>query len=195
MPYNFFNNLLYDFTMVEVMPYQTAGDAIQQNIPVIRQAGLNTLQFQYPREFAALDTAKLYAWRVFARNNTLPVASSEVWTFRVTPQKEEGAIASFGQHARLSTNESAAFTTTGSVLRYLYNNRGNLKEVEMEIFDLGNGGRKKLHTEPIIRPVEYGQNFISLDLNSVKGIKDKGFYLLKVTGGAGSEFLKFQYRK
>lgn len=68
-PYNTFSNLLYDWVLVEVQPTQSAADAIQQNVPVFLQSNISFTGLQYPLSMPELDTNKLYAWRVTAKNN------------------------------------------------------------------------------------------------------------------------------
>ncbi|MFP5041658.1 hypothetical protein [Parasediminibacterium sp. JCM 36343] len=80
-PLNLFNNLSYDFVLVEMLPNQATLDAIQQNIPVYSSGNNKALSLAYPASAKALDSTKQYAWQVTAENNGQPVAKSEVWQF------------------------------------------------------------------------------------------------------------------
>jgi hypothetical protein len=91
-PLNLFGLLSYDLLVVEVLPGQTSGDAIQKNLPVYN-AGNITLPFNnYAASGKALDSGRTYAWQVVAKNNNQFVAQSEVWTFKIAaviPIKKE----------------------------------------------------------------------------------------------------------
>jgi hypothetical protein len=81
-PLNMFNNLTYDFKLVEVAEGQTATEAIQQNMPVYTVSNHPDIFLNYPSSHTPLDTGKVYAWQVFANNNNVYAAQSEVWTFK-----------------------------------------------------------------------------------------------------------------
>ncbi|WP_315814258.1 hypothetical protein [Paraflavitalea speifideaquila] len=75
--------MLYDWTLVEVQATQSPADAIQQNVPLLSRQNISFTNFQYPLSAPELDSSKLYAWRITARNNLAPIGNSEVWSFRV----------------------------------------------------------------------------------------------------------------
>src|SRR5882757_5980990 len=87
MPGSLFGRLFYDWELVEVQSMQTGPEAIQQNIPVLYRSNIQGTSFPYPMSAPALDSTKIYAWRIVAKNNGTPVATSEVWNFslRRTP--------------------------------------------------------------------------------------------------------------
>jgi hypothetical protein len=85
VPLNLFSNLNYDLVLVEVLPGQTKGDAIQKNLPLYN-VGSSKIPFNnYPASNKSLDTGRVYAWRVVAKNDDEYVAQSETWTFSVSP--------------------------------------------------------------------------------------------------------------
>jgi hypothetical protein len=69
--------------LVEVLPGQTKGDAIQKNLPVYNSSYLKTPFNNYPASNKSLDTGRVYAWKVVAKNEDEPVAQTEIWTFKV----------------------------------------------------------------------------------------------------------------
>jgi hypothetical protein len=77
-PLNLFSNLSYDFRLVEVINTQSAADAVQQNIALFAMSNIVTQSIPFPSGLPALDTAKLYAWQVTAKNNNSFIAKSGV---------------------------------------------------------------------------------------------------------------------
>ena len=86
-PLNLFSNLTYDILVVEVLPGQTSYESIQKNMPVYNISHYKDMVHLYPASGKALDTGRVYAWRVVAKNEDEFVAQSEVWTFRLASQK------------------------------------------------------------------------------------------------------------
>ena len=196
-PYNLFNNLLYDWVLVEVQSMQTGATAIQQNVPLLSQSNLAFTNFQYPLSQPDLDTSKLYAWQVTAKNNISPIAKSEIWTFRIrklgtdtntTPDKE-----SF--YAKLKKEEDASFVLCYGVLKYAYFNELNNGQVEINVFDISGPVRRQVFLDSAFYSVTPGQNFKYFDLRD-KGLIDKHTYRLELVAATGARwYLKFEFRK
>lgn len=196
-PLSNFSRLTYDWVLVEVQLTQSAADAIQMNVPLLTRQQINFTNFQYPQSAPKLDTAKLYAWRIAAKNNLITVANSEVWTFKVSGEKPESITnKNIGYYARLHTTEDAAFTICTGVLRFEYHNLSNLQQLQFRLFDISTASRRELNTGEQVHQLKPGQNFLNLDLRQVSGMVPKHFYLLEVKG-ANSEklYLKFEYKK
>ncbi len=85
IPVNLFSNLNYDLILVEVLPGQTKGEAIQKNLPLFNMGYCKTPFNNYPASNKSLDTGRLYAWKIIAKNEDDFVAESETWTFRIKP--------------------------------------------------------------------------------------------------------------
>lgn len=196
-PFNVFNNLLYDWVLVEVQGNQSAADAIQQNIPVLVQQNLPYTSLQYPLSMPQLDSTKLYAWRVSAKNNTSVIANSEVWSFRIQRfTTDTTTYARDGYYARVQREENAAFVICSGVLRFEYIHESNQEEVAIRIYDISKTGRTELQLDAAVLPVRFNQNFMQLDLRSIGGIKNKRMYLLEITDKRNEKwYLKFEYRK
>lgn len=82
-PVDMFNDLQYELLLTEVLQGQSPGEAILYNTPVYTSNYLTRLYEPYPPSMTALDTGKLYAWQIVARNGGNFAAQSEVWTFTV----------------------------------------------------------------------------------------------------------------
>jgi hypothetical protein len=86
-PINLFSNLTYDMILVEVQPGQGANDAIQKNIPFYNISHYKDQVYLYPASNRPLDTGRVYAWRIIAKNEDQFIDQSEVWTFKLASPK------------------------------------------------------------------------------------------------------------
>ncbi len=163
LPLNLFSDLTYDMLVVEVLPGQGSYEAIQQNIPVYNISRCKDQAHLYPASNTPLDTGRVYAWRVIAKNEDEFIAQSEVWTFRLASRRPAIIIPLNGSYIPLRTdNEPAvgAETITGNILGIKYYSFD--KDHEAICNFLNSEGR-------IVRSVRqrivYGNNFIGFTLD------------------------------
>ena len=196
-PFTLFSNLNYDWVLTEVMPMQSAADAIQMNIPVLSQSSVSTTNFQYPLAMPELDTSKTYAWRVTAKNNISFIANSEIWTFRVRKFAPDTVVhKSNGYYSRLRTAEDASYIVCSGVLRFAYLNELNSNQVSITIFDVSTAVRKQVNLDSADYAVRFGQNYLEMDLREYAEVKDRHMYLMELTNVKNEKwFLQFEYRK
>ena len=195
-PYQLFNNLRYDWLLVEVLPLQSAAEAIQQNIPVLTQQNITYTNFQYPLSLQELDTAKQYAWRITAKNGIAPIATSETWTFRVRkPGEDNNFRKGDGFYTKLRREDDAAYIITSGVLRFEYLHETSDTTVSIKITDITTVQRNELGLDSSVYTVRYGQNFKQLDLRGTN-VADRRLYILELTNAKNEKwYLKFEYRK
>lgn len=196
-PVNSYSTMLYDWMLVEVLPMQSAADAIQQNIPVFTQQNVQQTTLQYPLSMPELDSTKLYAWRITAKNINSPVANSEIWTFRIR-KYEEGAtpVVPPGYFAKLHREESAAYTICTGILRFEFQHDENTPSAGIRITDISSNQRKRISLDSTTYSVKYGQNFIQVDLRETNGMINNHMYLVEVTAAKDEKwYLKFEFRK
>jgi hypothetical protein len=156
---------------------------------------LTTLQ--YPLSMPELDTSKIYAWRITAKSNASPVANSEIWTFRVKKYEEAPAPAvAPGYFAKLSREENSAFTICIGILRFEFQHDQNATAANIQIFDISSSQRKRLLLDSTTYSVQYGQNFVQLDLRQTSGLVDKHMYLVEMINSKNEKwYLRFEYRR
>lgn len=82
-----FTDLNYDLILTEVKPGQAPQEAIQENIPLYNAYRLTTTVHNYASSFKVLDTGRVYAWRIVAKNGESFAAQTDVWTFRLANKK------------------------------------------------------------------------------------------------------------
>jgi hypothetical protein len=198
VPGNLFSNLSYDYHLVEVEPTQSAADAIQQNIPVLYQPNIRSTNLQYPLSAPALDSTKLYAWQVVAKNNSSPVGTSEAWAFRLKKDTVveiiKGPKPSF--YTRLSRENGNAFTVCNGVLHVAYLQETNSKAVHIDILDITSSRQNKVVMDSTEYPVGFGDNLLNIDLRDITDIRNKHVYLMDLLNANGEHwYLKFEYLK
>lgn len=195
-PFQLFHNMRFDLKLVEVFPTQSPADAVQQNIPIVSQSAIPVSSFQFPQSLPELDSSKSYAWQIVAKNGILPVANSEIWTFRV---KQYGIdttrFLSRGYYTRLRREDDASYIITGENLKFSYEHEYSDSSVNIRLTDITGAVRKTVSLEEPALKVRYGQNLINLDLTPVN-VTDKHIYLLElITIKQEKWYLKFEYRK
>jgi hypothetical protein len=195
-PYNAFSNLLYDFLLVEVQPTQSGADAIQQNIPVYLQSNISFTSLQYPLSMPELDTGKIYAWRVTAKNNLSPIANSEVWSFTIQqPVSDTVRISNKGWYVSLRRSPDASYAISGSMLRFLYQHELNSPSVHIKVTDVSKSTQQNVPLDSSVLAVKYGANYVDLDLGN-SGLVNKHMYVLTLVNDRNEVwYLKFEYRQ
>lgn len=178
-PVGLFNDLSYAMIVVEVLPGQGKADAIQQNVPVNSSAYTKNLYWNYPASYRALDTAKLYAWRVVAMNSGKAVAMSEIWTFRVINNKPVAKPVEEQPYVSVKRVQDAAMATAGEVLRISYENAAADSLVNYTISSLDDPGNPVVQQGQL--PLQYGQNLLKVPLRQNKQIVQNKVYLLRFT--------------
>jgi hypothetical protein len=184
LPVNLFSNLSYDMLVVEVLPGQGSYEAIQKNIPVYNISNYKDVVHLYPSSNKSLDTGRIYAWRVLARNEGDLIAQSEVWTFKLATPKPVTLQPQDGNYIPLrKSNEPATGVTqlTGNSigLKYYSFDRDHESVVS---FMTGDGQVIRSVKEKIV----YGNNFLVYPLN---GLFTKGkLYQVVITDAMKNKY-------
>ena len=196
-PLEGFANLSYDWILVEVLSTQTASEAIQNNAPLLTQQSIFTSSIQYPLSAPALDTGKIYAWRVIAKNSEAPIANSEIWTFRLRPSWIDTTNhSSVPVYVKMRSTEDASQARCGGILRFQFKNESSRTDAQIHLFELTSGVRNAVTINVSSLPVVFGDNYLSLDLSEEHNIKNGHLYLLELDNGTGEKwYLKFEFRR
>jgi len=178
-PVQLFNDLSYDLIVVEVLPGQGKADAIQQNIPVYSAGFVKNLYTNYPSSYKALDTGRLYAWRIVALNNGMPATMSDIWTFRVTTPDMPGRRKKEEPYIELRRGLDVSVASIGGTLKLTYDNIPADSTVSYTITSLEDPG------SPLIQQgqlhLNRGRNF--LDLTLAGGYAARKAYLFSFVNG------------
>jgi hypothetical protein len=156
-----FSDLNYDLLVAEVGPDQTPLSAIQENVPVYFARRLTTPGNIYPSSDTRLDTSRVYAWRVIAKNGEAFAAQSEVWTFRVKPETPKASVPYGGLYMELKKeNTGSTGIISDNILGIRYYSYDSTHETVVKFFDQAGA----LITEAK-RKIEYGNNFMVFTLD------------------------------
>ena len=194
-PVNLFSRLNYDFTLVEILPTQTPADAIQQNIPLCFVNDINFTNFQYPATLRELDTSKLYAWRVKAKNNTQVVANSEIWSFTVLNREVANKQSkAYSDYTKLVKQQDPSPVVCKRSLNYEYDNEINDTSVILNIYDITGPRRSKVLE--INEFLDLGRNFKNISLLDIPGFVPGRVYLLELINSKKEKWhMKFEFKK
>lgn len=161
-PVTLFNDLNYDLVVVEVMPGQTAGSALQENLPVYNQQHLTSIFSDYAASAKSLETGKIYAWKIVAKNGEQFAAQSEVWTFRIGEKKPESLSPANGMYLELKS--AGGFVSTGTIpdniLGLKYYSYDKTHETTIRFLDA-----KGTVIREVKKMVDYGNNFMVFKLD------------------------------
>ncbi|MBN9383768.1 MAG: hypothetical protein J0H74_23630 [Chitinophagaceae bacterium] len=161
VPMNLFSDLKYDLLVTEVQAGQTPQSAIQENLPIY--SGLNLAQafHSYAASYKGLDTGKVYAWRVVAKNGQAFAAQSEVWTFRLGKLPVPPLAPANGTYLELKGNSTAIGTgiLPNNILGLQYYSYDKTHETEIRLTD-----EKGATLQTLRRTLQYGNNLIVVAL-------------------------------
>lgn len=182
-PISLFTDLNYDLLITEVRKDQTAAVAIQENLPVYNGSMILQAGFIYPATAMQLDTGKLYAWRVVAKNGQHFASQSEVWTFRIGSAKNELPVPLGGIYYELKPSGSLTGTAllTEKILGLRYYSYDQSRTGELQVTDQSG---KVIRT--FRRNINYGNNFWVIELE--KSIEAGQVYRVQISDDQGNVF-------
>jgi len=158
-----FSDLNYDLLVTEVQQGQSAYVAIQENLPVYVGHRITLNAFNYPASNKGLDTGRIYAWRIVAKNGETFAAQSDVWTFSLASKKPEQIIPSNGTYFELK--DASSFPGTGiipdNILGIKYYSYDQTHDSNIRFLD--EEGRV---IKEIPRKIQYGNNFLVFKLDN-----------------------------
>lgn len=160
-PIDMFNNLNYELLITEVLPGQSSTEAIQSNTPIYTNANILQTYESYPTSFTSLDTGKIYAWQVIARNGLNYSAKTEVWTFKVRQEKiNMDPISS--NYILLNNDMTGIYPVKKSQLHIKYVSSSPTYETTISFSD----GENDKPIKTMSQKVQPGDNFFDLDISN-----------------------------
>ena len=191
-PFEMFTNLSYELLVTEVLPGQSATEAIQYNSPVYSRTNLSQPYEMYPSTFTKLDTGKLYAWQVVASNGLNYAAKTEVWTFSLKTDSVL-AIISLAPYIRLNKkNTEMSIAQQGMLKMEIINSLADTTGI-FTVRDLSGDNEKANPVEfTVSLPVKPGENYIQYDMNVHKRLKKDHVYEVEYKNSLGeTRFMRF----
>jgi hypothetical protein len=161
-PADMFSNLNYDLAVAEVLPGQSAAEAILYNTPVYTNHNLKIPYENYPSTFSKLKEGRQYAWQVTARNGFNYAAQTEVWSFVIQPPDTVKTNISGSGYILLKNNNNSGVS-------YISNNELLIKYYS---FDTEHEAIVRFHTadgklvQEMKQKILYGDNFLQFKLSN-----------------------------
>lgn len=195
-PSNLFTSISYDLELTEMYPGQTESDAVQQNIPLLIQGGLNATSYPYPAGAAQLEAGKKYAWRILAKNNDAVVGRSDVWWFTVKDPSAGKKSASEQPFAKLKKGDQLSYAILYNDLKFEYVNETEDTIWNMKVYDLSSASRKDMNISMPSANLRTGVNLVRIPSEQLDRFADKHIYLLEIRNSRDELWqLKFEYRR
>lgn len=172
-PFEMFSSLSYDLLVTEVLPGQSPAEAIQMNTPVYSKTELRQPYESYASSFARLDTGKLYAWQVVARNGMNYAAKTEVWTFRVAPPSWVQLLIEQTPFIKMRRDNPEKGIAPNGILKLSYTNETTDSVIVVHLLDLSSSTKQETAFE---LKVSRGENLIQQDVRKLLQAKEGTVY-------------------
>lgn len=196
-PASFFTMLNYDLDVAEILPGQSAADAIQQNIPLLHQLNIIPVSFLYPVSAPALEYDKQYAWRITAKNNGVVVSQSETWVFTLKQELTKPFIRTNNlPYIKLVNGDQPGYAVGIDYLKFEYMNEANDSTWNIVVSDLSTSTIDIIPMRWDTIPIRYGQNLVNIDLSDKAIFVSRHNYMLELSNRWGEKWrLRFEFRR
>ncbi len=188
--------LVYDLKLVEILPNQTAYDAIQRNYAVLEKFNINGTTLQYPANAMKLEEGKKYAWKVAVKTtDRKPVGETEIWWFeRKTLKPEEQSDIKLNENYIIPKGESDNSTVyIGKSLKVAIEDYPAHLKLKFKIVDVKSN--KEVDVEKAIY-TDDGNGHYTIDLDENVKLEDKKYYLFVVMLSSDvNRYIYFKYLK
>ena len=178
--------LNYALKVVELLGDESPASAIKTNIPLIDERDLKKASFIIREGSSLLQYDHHYAWQITAYLQDKYVATTEVWQFTPVKNKPISNSVPGLSYWILKEDLDGGYNLTDDTLRVSYKNTTQETQLNYQIINLNNPGKKVSELPPI--PVKYGINNIDIVLKKLKGLKYNESYLFLVTDSKKREY-------
>jgi hypothetical protein len=191
-PHSPADKINYEYKLVEMLPEQSALEAIETNPELLYQNNLTNTFLSYPASSRALQAEKTYAWQVRAFSGNLFVGATEVWQFTIAKNDIKPDSANTpGSFAILKKKVDAGFYQAYEQLNFMFEGEYVAGKLHFKLF---NDNGEDITPKKLKLSEKYGDNRYSIDLRQVTEISNSQFYTLEVTNAKDEKFyLRFQY--
>jgi hypothetical protein len=183
---------------VEILPNQSAADAIQSNLPLFITRNVAVSNYPYLQSAPSLQPDKTYAWQVTAKNNLSEITKSETWSF-TTKQESKGIILPKPDPSYIKLKKAGGqdgYAIFWSRLRFDYLNETTDTTWHIQVEDLSAAQHVSFVIDPGTVKLGRGQNLFNYDASADSRFIDKHLYLLQVNNSKNEVWqLRFEYRK
>jgi hypothetical protein len=191
-------NLKYDLRLVEVLPNQSAADAMLDNAPLFVSHNLSAANYLYTPSAPQLLPGKQYAWRVIATNNLSEITKSETWSF-TTNEETPGKPLPLNNPTYIKLKKAGAqdgYAVFNGNIRFDYFNETSDTSWNVQIEDLSNARHVSFALSLDNVKLAKGQNLVNYPAAEDKRFIHGHQYLLRVMNSNNEAWqIRFTYRK
>lgn len=191
-------NLKYDLKLVEMLPNQSAADAMQDNPPLFVSHNLAVSNYLYTPSAPQLQPGKQYAWRVTATNNLSEITKSETWSF-TTGKEKPGNAPSPGNSTYIKLRKASGqegYAVVKGNLHFDYFNETPDTSWDIRIEDLSGNKHASFSLAMDSMKLVRGQNLVDYPAAEDRRFIHGHQYLLQVINSNNEAWqIRFIYRK
>lgn len=184
---------MYELLMVEIKDRQSPVEALNYNLPVVKQKGIPNPILVYPASSKELTEGKRYAWQVTAYKDQTIINRSEVWEFTFSCKEEREVIADDNGYRDVEDLAKGNYYIASGQLKFSLINISGEQKLSYQIRCISDPDIK-IRRLPKVSLLK-GQNKVSLDLSGRSAFRDGYSYVLtlNVPGGMSKQ-LRFIYK-
>ena len=184
---------MYELLMVEMKDRQSPVEALNYNLPIVKQKGIMTPMLLYPPSARDLVEGKRYAWQVTAYKDQTVINRSEVWEFKLDCKEEETPVADDNGYRDIDDLFKGNFYIAHGAVKFALVNAYQEQTLQYTITCVTDP-QQKIRRLPKIK-LSKGKNKINIDLSTNFSFKDGYTYILKASLPNGtSKSLRFIFK-
>jgi hypothetical protein len=172
-PFEMFSTLTYDLLVTEVLEGQSPTEAIQYNTPIYTKSELTQTYESYASSFTKLDTGKIYAWQVVAKNGLNYAAKTEIWTFKVAPPSWVKQLIEQTPFIKMKRDNLEKGIAPNGVLKISYTNETADTSCMVQLKDISASNAAAISFEV---KLNRGENLIQKDIQKLLHTKEGTIY-------------------
>lgn len=172
-PFEMFSSLSYDLLITEKYDGQTPTEAIQNNSPIYSKTDITQPYEAYASSFSKLDTGKIYAWQVIAKNGLNYAARSEVWTFKITPISWVTQLIEQTPFIKMKMDNPEKGIAPNGVLKISYTNETADTSCIVKLKNIASTNKNETYFEVKLRR---GENLIQQDIQKILQAEEGKIY-------------------
>ncbi|MDR6571167.1 DUF928 domain-containing protein [Chitinophaga ginsengisegetis] len=184
--------LQYRLVLAEWKPDQAKVEALRYNFPVINQQYINLPMLFFPPSAKALEEGHQYVWQVTAYKEGMILATSEIWTFKVSCTDSVKPFTPESFRDIRDLDKGNFYVARGKVLFALQNIYAKTT-LQYQITGITDP-KKVIRKLPEVK-LENGNNHVIIDISDNRSFVDGYYYQLTVKLPDGEvKQLRFLYK-
>jgi hypothetical protein len=172
-PFDMFSSISYDLLVTEVLAGQTPTEAIQINSPIYSRFDISKSYESYATSYTKLDTGRIYAWQVVAKNILNYSIKSEVWTFKISPSSWVKELIEQTPFVKMKLINPEKGIAPNGILKIAYNNETADTSCLVKLKEVSGSIVNEISFEV---KLNRGENLIEKDLQKIIKVEECKIY-------------------